>query len=122
MHHKNVNVGKLVRRLKRAAGARTPGGIAKAAQIDASRVSRFLNGDFKRLTPVLRRLCSYLGVPVEEFVLDSSTSGLSPAMLEPLRRIVGRDPKKILAANRLLRSLEVLAAGRRRDAACVRKN
>lgn len=115
MRHQKVNIEKLARRLKRAAGATPPAEIARSANIDASRVSRFLNGDFKKLTPVLRRLCSSLAIPVEEFVLDSPASGLSPEMLGPLRRIVGRDPKKILAASRLLRSLEVLAIGGRRS-------
>jgi len=114
MHHQKINVEKLVRRLKRAAGATPPADIARSAKIDASRVSRFLNGDFKRLTPVLRRLCASLEIPVDEFVLDSPASGFSAEMLGPLRRIVGRDPKKILAASRLLRSLEVLAFGERR--------
>lgn len=108
MQHQKVNVEKLTRRLKRAAGATPLAKIARSANVDASRVSRFLNGDFKKLTPVLRSLCSCLGVSVEEFVLKSPASSLSPAMLVPLRRIVGRDPKKILAVSRLLRNLEVL--------------
>jgi len=114
MHHQSINVVTLTRRLKKAAGATPPAEIARSAKMDGSRVTRFLNGDFKKLTPVLRRLCASLGVPVENFLLDSPASGLSAEMLGPLRRIVGRDPKKILAASRLLRSLEVLAAGGRR--------
>ncbi|MGO9199165.1 MAG: hypothetical protein ACLQM8_01330 [Limisphaerales bacterium] len=114
MQHQRVNFEKLARRLKMAAGSRRAAEIARAAKIDRSRVTRFLNGDFKKLTPVLGRLCSSLGVPVEEFVVDSPAAGLPEEMLRPLRRIVGRDPKRMLAAGRLLRSLEVLAVGGRR--------
>jgi hypothetical protein len=53
---------------------------------------------------------------LNEFLLDSLPSSLSPEILNSLQRIVGRDPKKILAARRLLRNLEVLAFGGRRRA------
>ena len=115
MRHQRVNIEKLAQRLKRAAGKRTPAEIARAARIDPSRVTRFLNGDFKKVTPVLRRLCSMLKIPVEEFLLDSPALGLSAEVLDPLRRIVGRDQKRVLAASRLMRSLEALVVGERRQ-------
>jgi transcriptional regulator with XRE-family HTH domain len=121
MRHHRVNIEKLARRLKQAAGTKAPAEIARAAKIDPSRVTRFLNGDFKRVTPVLRRLCSSLKVPVEEFLLDSPALGLSAEVLGPLRRIVGRDPRRILAASRLLRSLEALTVGGQRPGNGVRR-
>jgi len=114
--HQNINVGKLARKLKKVVGTTPVKEVAKSAKMDVSRVSRFLNGDFKKLTPVLERLCVNLRIPLNEFLLDSSPSTLSPEILNPLQRIVGRDPKKILAASRLLRSLEVLALGGRHRA------
>jgi hypothetical protein len=114
MKHAKVNVSALARRLKRAAGGRSPTEIAKLAKVDVSRVTRFLNGDFKKMTPVLRRFCGSLRVPLKEFVLDSPASALPPEMLASWRRIVGQDSERAQAAGRLLRSLEVLAAGNRR--------
>ena len=115
MHHPKVNVEKLASSLKRAAGARPYAEIARSANIQASRVSKFLNGDFKAMTPSLERLCATLSVPPEKFLLNSPPSVFSAEMLNPLRRIVGNDPKKIRVANRFLRSLEALAVGARRQ-------
>jgi len=56
-----------------------------------------------------------LKIPVEEFLLDSPALGLSAEVLDPLRRIVGRDQKRVLAASRLMRSLEALVVGERRQ-------
>jgi transcriptional regulator with XRE-family HTH domain len=114
--HQNINVEKLARKLKKVVGTTPVKEVAKSAKIDVSRVSRFLNGDFKKLTPVLERLCFNLHIPLNEFLLDSLPPSLSPEILNSLQRIVGRDPKKILAARRLLRNLEVLAFGGRRRA------
>jgi transcriptional regulator with XRE-family HTH domain len=107
--HHNINVEKLVQRLKKAVGARSVSEIAKSAKIDNSRVSRFLNGDFKKLTPVLRRLCKTLHIPLNEFHQDATSSSLSPDIMKAMQRIVGRNPKKILAARKLLQNLEILA-------------
>ena len=121
MRHQRVNVERLARRLKMAIGSTPPAQIARAAKIDPSRITRFLNGDFRKMTPVLGRLCSSLNVPVDKFLIDPPASDFSAELLGPLRRIVGRDPKRIRVATRLLRSLEALvgmrhpAKGRRRQ-------
>jgi hypothetical protein len=112
MHHPKVNTEALGASLKKAAAGKMPKDIARSAKIDPSRVTRFLNGDFKTLTPVLRKLCATLGVPVERYLLQPRDFMISEALLTPLYRIVGKDPKKIRAAARLLRCLETLTADR----------
>jgi transcriptional regulator with XRE-family HTH domain len=99
---------KLAQRLKGAAGANSILEIARDSKVDPSRVSRFLNGEFKKLTPVLKKVCESLDVSPEDYLLDGSAPGITPETFDTLNRIVGRDPQKILAAARLLRSLEVL--------------
>ncbi len=121
MHHQKVNVAELTRRLKRAAGAKPYAEIARSARIDPDRVTKFLNGNFKALTPVLASLCANLGISPQKFLLKSPPSALSEEMLTPLRRIVGSDAKKIKAATRLLRSLEALTVGGRHPGGTERK-
>jgi hypothetical protein len=108
MKHHKINAEEISRRLKIAVGKRAVSEVAKTAKIDVSRVSRFLNGDFKKLTPVLRQLCNSVGISLRETSPDPRGRDLSPELLAPLRRIVGRDPDKIHAATRLLRSMEAL--------------
>jgi DNA-binding Xre family transcriptional regulator len=106
--HPRIDSVKLAQRLKRAAGASSVLEIAKKSKVDSSRVSRFLNGDFKKLTPVLSKVCESLEIRPGDYLLDGSASGVIPEIFDTLNRIVGRDPRKILAAARLLRSLEAL--------------
>jgi len=113
MKHQRVNVRKLTQRLRQAVGRKSPVKIAAAAKVDPSRMTRFLNGEFRKMTPVLRQVCSTLKVPVDEFLLDAPASELPTEILVSLRRIVGRDPARAAAATRLLRSLEALTSGSR---------
>ena len=113
MKHEKINVEDLTRRLRKTAAAKAPGEIAAAANVDPSRVTRFLNGEFRKMTPVLRRVCSSLSIPADEYLLDTPVSELPPDALLSLRKVVGRDPARAAAATQLLRSLEVLARDRR---------
>lgn len=113
MKHPRVKVKELTRTLAKAAGEKSPSEIAKVTGVHISRVGRFLTGDFTKLTPVLRQFCKRLGVACEPFLLEAPASGLSPEILDSLRRIVGRDPGRTAAARRLVRSLEVLTRARR---------
>lgn len=122
MKHQRVNVRALTRRLQQAIGNKSPAEIAATAKVDPSRVTRFLNGEFRKMTPVLNKLCSTLKIPVNEFLLDVPPSGLAPAILLTLQRIVGRDPARAAAASRLLRSLEVLAGDQRLRSRRKRQN
>ena len=112
MKHELVNVQKLTRRLRQAAGGRSPAEIADAARVDRSRVTRFLNGEFRRMTPVLKKVCSTLQISVDEFLLDGLAPDLPPDILACLRKIVGRDPMRAAAATRLFRSLQALTCSR----------
>jgi transcriptional regulator with XRE-family HTH domain len=113
MKHERVNVQKLTKRLRQAVGRKSPAEIAAAAKVDPSRVTRFLNGEFRKMTPVLKQVCSTLKIPVDEFLLDSPASELPPDILVSLRKIVGRNGERAAAATRLFRSLEVLVGDRR---------
>lgn len=113
MKHNRVDIGKLAQTMQRAAKGKLPAEIAAAAKVHPSRVTRFLNGEFKKVTPVLRRVCASLSVSVDKFLLDAPALDLPPDILSSLRRIVGRDPARAAAATRLLRSLEVLTGDRR---------
>ena len=112
MKHERVNVIKLAQRLRQAVGIRPPAVIAAAAKVDPSRVTRFLNGDFRKLTPVLRQVCLTLKISVDEFLLDAPASELPTEILVSLRRIIGRDPARVAAATRLIRGLEGLTNNR----------
>ena len=116
MKHDRVDIEKLTQRLRQAAGSKSPGEIAAEAKVDPSRVTRFLNGDFRKMTPVLRRLCGSLNIPVDKFLLEAPGRDLPSNVLSSLRKIVGRDPARAAAAIRLVRSLEVLASDRRLSA------
>ena len=112
MKHEAVDVKELTRCLKRAAGSKSPSEIAKSAKVEVSRVSKFLNGDFKKLTPPLSRLCASLGVKADEYLITAPPLKLSPEILGSLRKIIGRDARKMAAAAKLFRNLELLAANR----------
>lgn len=112
MKHERVNVEKLTLRLRLAAGARGPAAIAAAAKVDPSRVTRFLNGDFRKMTPVLRQVCLTMRISADEFLLDAAASELPAQILVSLQRIIGQDPAREAAATRLFRSLESLANNR----------
>lgn len=110
MKHDRVDVEKLTHHLRKAVGAKPAKEIAAAAKVDPSRVTRFLNGEFRKMTPVLKRLCESLKIRVDEFLIQTPASSLPPDILTSLRRIVGRDPVRATAATRLIRSLEVLTS------------
>lgn len=113
MKHKRVNVHKLTRRLRQAVGTRSSAEIAAAAKVHPSRVTRFLNGEFKKMTPVLQQVCLTLKIQVRDYLIDPSPQELPPDILASLRRIVGRDPTRAAAAGRLIRSLEALTSENR---------
>jgi len=108
MKHPKVNVTKLVERMKKAVGTTKPTDLAKKTNLDVTRISRFLNGDFKKVTPVLTKFCKSLGVQWND-LLDFPPTALSPELVASLRRIVGADPNRIRVTTRLIRTLEVLA-------------
>lgn len=111
MTHQKVNVGKLVERLVKAANGKSPSELARSSGIDPSRITRFLNGDFKKLTPILKSLCENLDVQWVD-LLDPPASDICSELVASLSRIVGQDPNRIRATRGLLRSLEVLADNR----------
>ncbi|MCL4784600.1 MAG: helix-turn-helix transcriptional regulator [Bryobacterales bacterium] len=111
LKYERVNVESLASRLRQAVGGKSRKEVAAAAKVDPSRVSRFLNGEFKIMTPALKRVCAALRISVEEFLLRAPPSELPADILTSLRRIVGRDPVRVAAAARLIRSLEVLTRG-----------
>jgi len=108
MKHVRVNVERLAWRLRQAVGTKPLVEVAAAAKVHPSRVTRFLNGEFMRMTPVLKRVCSALNIPVEEFLEKVPAAELPPKILITLQRIVGHSPARAAAATRLLRSLESL--------------
>lgn len=110
MKHERVDVEKLRHHLRKAVGAKPSREIAAAAKVDPSRVTRFLNGEFRKMTPVLKRLCASLKIRVDEFLIQRPAASLPPDILKSLRRIVGRDPVRAAAATRLIRSLELLTS------------
>lgn len=111
MKHKKINIVKLVKRMKKAAGTTDVTALAKSSKIHPSRVSRFLNGDFKKLTPVLVQFCEALRVSWTDLTEPPPSANLSPELIASLNRIIGRDPSRIRSTTQLLRSLEALISG-----------
>lgn len=81
--------------------------IAKTSGIEASRISKFCNAEFKRVTPVLKKLCIRLEVPLE----DPAANHVEPItndIFESVRTLVGKSSKKAKAVRRLIQSVELL--------------
>src|SRR5688572_13471829 len=77
MRHQLVAIHKLTERLRQAARDKTHSEIAAAANVDPSRVSRFLNGEFKKMTPVLKKVCGALKISIDSFLLEEPRAALS---------------------------------------------
>lgn len=114
MKHPSVKKEQLARRLQKAAGVTSRTLIAQRAKVDVSRISKILNGDFKRMTPVVMRICKTLNVPWKDCVVNPGARSLPREIIVVLQRIVGRDARKERAAKRLVRSLEILMTTKNR--------
>jgi len=86
--------------------------IASKAGVEQSRVSRFRSGEFRRMTPTLEKLCRSLGVHWQDYILENGPKKLPEDFLESVRRLVGKNPRKIRAVRQLVRSVETLVKER----------
>jgi len=84
--------------------------IATRTGIDASRVSRFCNGEFKRVTPVLEKLCDKLNVSWKSCIAGSEAHIAQREVVESIHRLIGKAPEKATAVRRLVRCVELLFA------------
>jgi len=86
--------------------------IASQAGVEQSRASRFRAGEFRRMTPTLEKFCRALGVRWRDYLCEDGPRKLPDDLLESVRRLVGKNPRKIRAVRQLVRSIETLAEER----------
>jgi hypothetical protein len=76
--------------------------VATLAKVDASRVSKFCDGNFKRLTPILRRVCMAVGTNPEAF-LETKSTRVPVDLAADIDRITHGIPARARALRQILR-------------------
>ena len=114
MKHPAVDAQRLAQKLRAAIDRKGMAleQIASKAGIEQSRVSRFRAGEFRRMTPILEKFCRTLGVHWQDCVSGDGPKKLPEDFLESVRRLVGKNPRKIRAVRQLVRSVETLVEER----------
>jgi len=76
--------------------------VAKIAKVDASRVSKICEGQFKRLSPVVKRVCDALAAKPETFLVNQSVP--APAdLIADINRLISGNPDRARALQKILR-------------------
>jgi len=79
--------------------------VAALAKVDASRVSKICDGNFKRLTPILRRICIAVGTNPEAF-LETKSTRVPIDLSSDIERITRGIPARARAVQQILRIVQ----------------
>ena len=110
MKHPLVDAERLAQKLRAIIG-RKRGALQKVvskSRVEQSRISRFCAGEFRRMTPPLQNLCAALGIDLQKYILRDGPRKLPNDFVESVRRLVGKNPRKIQAVRRLVQNIQTL--------------
>ncbi len=82
--------------------------VAKVARVDSSRISKICDGRFKRLSPVVQRICDVLKTKPEKFIVEESMPALDD-LLTDINRLIRRSPARAKALQKILRIVTKVA-------------
>lgn len=83
--------------------------LSKLSGVEASRISKFCGAHFKRMTPVLKKLCKQLDVKLENEASKSS-KGVAEEICKSVRLLIAKSPKKAESIRQLIQSVNRLVA------------
>jgi hypothetical protein len=93
--------------VRRAGGTRKE--VAKSIGVDESRLSRFCNADFKRATPVLKKVCDHFEIRLSDYALNG---GKPPRwnieISQSISKLVQKDQRRGKAIKQLLRAIHTI--------------
>ena len=106
-----INAEDLAKRLDAAIQHRgmTYNQVAKVTGIEASRISKFCNGKFKCISPVLKRLCIELKIPIQDLSVGRNFEAEIEDIVKSIRHLAGGDPAKAKVLRKLFEAVKTIA-------------
>lgn len=82
--------------------------LAKAVKIDQSQISRIINGDFKKVSKNVKKLCEYAKIDLDSIKLHRNPAE-NPDLMEALSLVWNGTNKNAKALAKVIRSLKELS-------------